>query len=89
MIVARHARLLLEATLPRCRSGTAPLVVLFSSKSQLNSFPFLAARISLLNSPCAEGCLNKKILDEFGIMEEGEETWEVDSCGTGGGSPDW
>ncbi|CAM9705861.1 unnamed protein product [Scytosiphon promiscuus] len=44
---------------------------------------------NIITSPCAEGCLNKKILDEFGVMEEGEETWEVDSCGTGGGSPDW
>lgn len=41
------------------------------------------------NSPCGEGCLNKKILDEFGIFEEGEETWEVDSCSTGGGIEDW
>lgn len=40
-------------------------------------------------SPCAEGCLNKKILDEFGVFEEGEETWEVDSCGTGGGPAGW
>ncbi|CAM9746302.1 unnamed protein product [Ectocarpus sp. 6 AP-2014] len=44
---------------------------------------------NIMTSPCAEGCLNKKILDEFGVFEEGEETWEVDSCGTGGGPADW
>eukprot|EP00903_Cladosiphon_okamuranus_P022201 g20417.t1 len=47
------------------------------------------SKYNIMTSPCAEGCLNKKILDEFGVFEEGEETWEVDSCSTGGGIKDW